>query len=1319
LLHESDIGGGGKELPKILNAKSRMNIPGLKASLTSRIIFPGLLFSVCCFCTIATGQTPSIIVHCLNPEGKEINSITGVNQTATGIYDGDTLIGYGCYDSATYNQPITLTAGAHTINVIFNGIELTQDINLVSGQQQVLTFVFTRRTWDFKAWIDGIGNINVSGSGTASNEGSGIESFLFSGSDNFSAGSYPQYNSGLYGSIEIGGGVVPPPIISVTLNASIEIDINAGGISQAITASISGPSDPAVQYNAYILQSPNPGPYGMYYSVLWYTSDVISDLQKSAFQAWYLQKNATSNYPRVGDQQSVVVIHKTSAPHPPRDFVTLNSSPTYQLSTIPANEAYEADMAPNPMFGITTGYPPPYLNCYYFSDPYVVEQNSVSAPFYFDGVFVSSVPYDLDGTAVGSDEGVMIVGVVNSACDGQPVPGASVQIGNVVTTSDNNGNYSIIGLSAGTYSAIVSQSNYFTITSSVTIPSGSSTVTDDFTLVPSSISITPLRLSSSSQANVSASDPIDAPIKPKADPDVLATASPLGRGVVADEVTPVLFSFAGIATNYTLEIIHDASAYTNGNLSDRLYVLQGNSWTQTTNLTGASTGSCTAFAYLEGLRWTDFNGTPANGVTLTVNVRPAGDSSVVASTNFLVRPPPIALVHGIADDNSTWSYGFTNTLAQYCPMDFIIPVQYGVGSGNNNTWPNAYGDFDALSVMLDDSLQQQFEAPLRTNWAFTRYDVVGHSQGGVLLRMLCQTDNTGFAPFSFDHIPVVSQDNFFRGRFRRVITIGSPHNGSLNLHYLIQMRNANSLIAKAIPAILNQFALPKFDPWGSQIKEINNPAIHVDPQIKFNCVITTIWNGWPPSLAANPICYAALGLCERQPGTVVTGGELLLPNGSDGVVDFASQGGGANTPGTRIDSSISISHADITKFGGAIQIFGVPPGHSQTTDSRVAQVVTNLLDGNDSAFGSFQLSTLLSPAQKTLADSIVPQLIMWDIIVALASPNIPTTGYSYALQLPVDVPAGGTAEWFVQVFGTNGISTDGVSLQVNTNDPNQVTVSVTNGVQGQVVLYATYAATNGILVFATPVVVVSNPVGTTLNGIELNPQSAALSPGDTLNTSIWGNYTSGMQSQLFIPDGQVQYTSSNPNIASVDSSGTITMNAFGTATVFANYNGFTAQVNISSTMPSISYFSGIGNTNRTFQLSFWGTVGTTNVIEASTNLINWVPIATLYNTNGFLQFLDVTASNYPIRFYRIKITNAGSTNIQPFVWISSQSGLTNGVFQFTLTGTAGVTNIIQTSTNLTTWTSLTTLMNTNGSILFLDQSATNTNQKFYRVMIPQ
>jgi pimeloyl-ACP methyl ester carboxylesterase len=1305
-------GGGGKGVPKMPNGKPRMTLPGLKAPLIRRTLLPGLLFGVCCFCTIAGGQTSSIIVHCLNPEGKEIDSISGVGQTAAAIYDGDTLIGYGAYNEATYNQPITLTTGAHAIKVIFNGIVLTQDISLVSGQQRVLTFVFTRTTWDIANFLNSKGSFSVS------NPAWDLPSFT---DDNY------------FPAVPLMPNDVPLPRMEqyvtaqnlrcyftgqpdedAIIVATQTMEVNAGGATADGSISLSGgcadPSDWTT--DAWLL---NDDEGNGVFEPLW--QDIVPSLRSTDFDEWFVQFSPVAQ--AIPENRARFFLASDGFwTGGYQGAVSVENNSTYSLQQIPAGSDVWQGICISDYSGYCGNYT---FICSWGTRAEVwgcgIPPGAKEGSFHYDGVRIVSVPYDVLGTAVGSDEGVPILGVVNSSCVGQVVSGALVQIGNVVTTSDSGGSYSISGIPPGTYSATVTAINYVTLTNTVTIPP-SSVYTNDFTLY-SSPSLVPLRVSFP-LANVSASDSIDAPIVPTNDPTLLSAAAPLGMGVVADEVTPVLLQFTGAATNYTVEITDDADS-DNGTLAGQLSVLQGGQWNSTTNLTSSSfAGGCTAYMYLGGLTWTNFSGTPANGVTVTLNVHAADDSSVAASTNLLVRPPPIALVHGIAEDNTTWGPDFLSTLASNCPPDFIIPVQYGVGqSGQNPQWPNAYGPFDALSVMLDDSLQQQFEAPLRAQWAFTRYDVVGHSQGGVLLRMLCQTDRTlTFAPFSAGNGPVVSVNNFYRGRFRRVVTIGSPQNGSLVSWYIINMQTTidwSPIVNWAWFSILSIWNQPKFDPFGAQICEINNPLWPVDSRIKFNCVRTTIAGGAPPNsnFFQNPLMYQILGLWFPSGSAGKSRGQVLLPNGSDGVVDYSSEIGGSNSFSTTITDN-DIAHADIPL------LFGVPPGQSQTTSAEVAGMVGSLLNGPTNNFGAFQIPTLLTPADLQAYRALLPStIIVNNLIQFLPQPLIVTTNVNLTLQIPTNLANAGPISWSVQVFGTNGISTNGVSLQVNTNDSTQATVSISNVAQASVVLYATYVDTNGDLVFAAPFVVASDPVGAPLSGIQLNPSSATMSPGDTLTTSIWGDYTNGIQSLLFISAGQANYVSSNPNVAGVDSDGTITMNSFGTATIAASYNGFTSQTVITSLTPSVDNFSGTRLTNGIFQLSFFGTVGTTNIVEASTNLINWVPIATLHNTNGFLQFLDVSATNFPARFYRIEIANIGSTSILPFVWISSQSLLSNGAFQLTLTGTAGVTNIIQTSTNLNTWAPLATLLNTNGVIYFLDQSATNAGQNFYRVMIPQ
>jgi hypothetical protein len=89
-----------------------------------------------------------IIVHALNLEGIEIASIEGMAPHCVGVYDGDTLIGHSAHNEETCNQPIAISHGAHTIKVVFNGIELNQNINIQEGETIVITFTFSRTIYD-------------------------------------------------------------------------------------------------------------------------------------------------------------------------------------------------------------------------------------------------------------------------------------------------------------------------------------------------------------------------------------------------------------------------------------------------------------------------------------------------------------------------------------------------------------------------------------------------------------------------------------------------------------------------------------------------------------------------------------------------------------------------------------------------------------------------------------------------------------------------------------------------------------------------------------------------------------------------------------------------------------------------------------------------------------------------------------------------------------------------------------------------------------------------------------------------------------------
>ena len=70
--------------------------------------------------------------------------------------------------------------------------------------------------------------------------------------------------------------------------------------------------------------------------------------------------------------------------------------------------------------------------------------------------------------------------------------------------------------------------------------------------------------------------------------------------------------------------------------------------------------------------------------------------------------------------------------------------------------------------------------------------------------------------------------------------------------------------------------------------------------------------------------------------------------------------------------------------------------------------------------------------------------------------------------------------------------------------------------------------------------------------------------------------------------------------------------------------------------PAIYFTSEQFLTNGQFQLGFSGaTGGGSYILEASTNLTDWVPLLTNTTATNLFFFLDANAANFPYRFYRV------------------------------------------------------------------------------------
>jgi hypothetical protein len=680
------------------------------------------------------------------------------------------------------------------------------------------------------------------------------------------------------------------------------------------------------------------------------------------------------------------------------------------------------------------------------------------------------------------------------------------------------------------------------------------------------------------------------PIELKANAASVAALPEVSRGVIADGVTPLALLLTPnppINGQVVLACSVASGFFAEGKSVDtHIKRWRNNAWADSGDTIDLVNG--VGLAYITGIKCEDLV-TPS----VTVQASYSQSGSEVGKGKFEIAKPPVALVHGYKSDNHSWQPAFLQPLMDNRVEGFVVPVEYGVApfAAVSSKQDNTYGTLETLSDLLSKALTDHFESKFEQAWAMTRYQIIGHSQGGVLARMLSTTTSPNGLP------KFRSSSNFERGRFERTVTIGSPHNGARLLRYvlgqtvnhdtalvsigstltesLLQRFGAGGILDSAIAtlktlapfagriALEEGFVQPKFDPWGEEMTNLHESGEWpVDPTARFHFVRTVVNDGVsPPEAPLGVPAWLILNLTDGDRGHTV------LPLGSDGITDLQSAQAGALAPQVTTVLTPNIAHV------GRPSSLLWAALHGETSVAETALASLDALDGQTPS-GAF-IAPFRGPAfqeDKAKIDQLGFGPAHVDLITKEINAGtrlmesagaVSSTTVIKQFQL---TPSGGFAlqgipAWSADIVGGAAGDEETLTVTPDPNNPLKVTVTYGSTVLGDVILRCCYRATNGTTVYGMPIRISPEPVAS-LTGITLTLPTVPVTVGANVSPQLFGAFSDGTQREIFVEAFAADYISSDPAV--VDSAFGLSFRAVspGTSTLKIDYKGLHAEATL-------------------------------------------------------------------------------------------------------------------------------------------------------------
>ncbi len=529
-------------------------------------------------------------------------------------------------------------------------------------------------------------------------------------------------------------------------------------------------------------------------------------------------------------------------------------------------------------------------------------------------------------------------------------------------------------------------------------------------------------------------------------------------------------------------------------------------------------------------------------IILTADYTP-DDSSLQSQSDqftFDLLRAPVLLVHGTWSSPRTWSDNTTGTRQKLLDAGFNVSMV---------DWEslNATGYYlkrDIFWRNLND-LRRDYNGSLL---AFTRADVVSHSQGGNIVRLFAQDPR------------FINSENFHRGYFRRFIPMATPHLGTELANYVHD-----------ILQVLPQFAALALKDIARRVGYADEGAVD-DLQVG-SCANRSIRE--TPLMThviadeCTPFCFtpesfptalfefvtfskvASVAAFETFYATVF-GGRI-----NDSIVAVESQLGGLSLGGTTISYFSQVIHTDMTSdptIGEAVvTLLEGPTGLFAPRLEAVQAIYART--GYDTGYQTCPArAAVLAAALRETQDVQLPSIT----IISPAEGAITTPGAT--LTVSVEPTNGAPIEAVLILVGA-GEGTLGSAVLEHQPFTTNFTLSVK--FVGDLPI-SVYARDTNSEISPQPVTRILR-VNTTAQivSIRVAPDTLSFtSQGSSTQLGVYGQFSDGVERNIATAAAGVVFQSSNPFVATVSTNGLIIAGTNGDAVISISAGNVTKAVDV-------------------------------------------------------------------------------------------------------------------------------------------------------------